>query len=258
MGTRLRLALASALLAGCGGGNSSVQDLGATLNPKSEVFASGTLLGIIPITAVVITDADDLCGSIPAPSACSTSSSTSPTGFPVSTANLFEIAGIATGSGTYAILQADAGASGALGGVAVVFSRFVDGQDAGTDQAVSGTVTFSSLKAGSSASGNYDVVMQSGAHLSGNFSANDCAALDKLLTTSSGAECGSSYSGDTCTGSCTCNSQMVTADCSQPDGGQWQCTCTSANGQVTTCTMASTVAAADACQSGSTCCPESF
>lgn len=179
-------------MAACSGGNSPVTDQGKTLTPKSAAFGSGTFFGILPIVILVVSDIADVCADA---DSCTT---------PDGTELLIEAE--ATGPGTYVVRPPDGGSSSSLGTVEVTFSSTANAQTT-TDTAIAGSVTFGSLKAGSSAAGSYDVIMASGAHLTGSFSANDCPAVDKEFSSAaSTSQCpssGTSGSGTTGGGTTT-------------------------------------------------------
>jgi hypothetical protein len=256
-------------LAACSKGNTKVTDQGHTLAPRSGVFFSGTVL-FFNIGGVLITDAAGACDAItrasPPASPCNASRSPLDTSA-LNTSTALSIVALPAGQGTFNVIDpnapADGGSQGLHSGAGVSFSTLENGRTTFTDAAVSGTVKFDHFESGKSAQGSYDVVMQSGAHLSGNFDATDCPVLDQAISASfnSDRSCSASSGTNSCTGSCSCKGQTVQASCAGPaDGGSgdWSCTCTGASGATTTCTEPAPSSASLGCRDRSSCCPLTF
>lgn len=253
----------------CSKGNSKVTDQGNVLAPKSGVFFSGTVF-FFSIGGVVITDAPGACDtitkSIPAGSPCNAASSPLDAS-PLGSATTLTILSLPAAQGTFNVVDPNAKSDGgarASSGAFASFSKSENGKSTFSDTAVGGTVTFDHFEVGKSASGSYDLTMQSGAHLSGSFDASDCAALDAALDASVNGQrsCGASGgSADSCSGECSCKGQTVKASCSGPsDGGSgdWTCTCTDAAGATTTCTQPHPSTSLSACEQHTSCCPLAF
>jgi len=269
---RSAFAALALMMAACGSGNSKVTDQGHTLDPKSAVAFSGTLL-FFSIGGVIVTDAAGACDAATkaagAASSCSSSSNEfDPTGIGTDSTSL-SISLLPAGEGTFEVpdlsADSDGGASNSLSSfVGVTFTVTQGGQTTFSDTAVSGTVKVDHFKSGGSISGSYDVTMQSGAHLKGSFDGDDCAGLDAALKNSSGFDrsCNSSSNGSSaCSGSCSCGGKTVSAACQGPtDGGSgdWTCTCTDTSGATTTCTEPAPFSATDACDENQGCCPLTF
>lgn len=253
----------------CSKGNSKVTDQGNVLAPKSGVFFSGTVF-FFSIGGVVITDAPGACDtitkSIPAGSPCNAAGSPLDAS-PLGSATTLTILSLPAAQGTFNVVDPTAkgdGGSTAMSGAFASFSKSQNGKATFSDTAVGGTVTFDHFEVGKSASGSYDLTMQSGAHLSGNFDASDCPALDAKLSASVNTDrvcSASSGGGNSCSGECSCKGQTVKANCSGPsDGGSgdWSCTCTDASGATTTCSQPSPGFSSMACEQRTGCCPLAF
>jgi hypothetical protein len=122
------------------------------------------------------------------------------------------------------------------------------------DDAVSGSVTISSVNAGVAMSGSYDLTLQSGTVLSGTFSAVPWCDAIRLTSVGDGIVCTPTTGTDSCANTCTCAGKAVSNSCTF-DGSMWTCTCHAPSGATSTC---STSMATMACWEYSTCCPFDF
>ncbi len=246
----LALALLALAWLSCGSATSGVSVGGNRLTPKDAVFWSGAFpLSTRAGAVVVIGDQGSLCKRYPSADACGARGMES---FP--------------GDGTFIVIEAPTiapgefqfGAKDLARSASLRFAVVRDGAVAFSDEAISGTVSFSSLTTGSDASGTFSANLKSGETASASFQASYCRAFDDFAKRIAEANlsCTSSLLTKSCDGACTCAGRVNTAHCDRADSNaDWSCSC-SFQGTASTCTVPRTTA--DVCAPGNSCCALDF
>lgn len=232
---------------GTGGGaaNTPVTLGGYTLQPRSAIMAAS--LPNAPLSSAeartivaIISDTENPCSGY----RCRASA----TGLGEGTHLIFRIFG--TSPQAYAIGKS-------AGSASVSFWRAgPQGASQFSDDAASGTVTVSSFSENGQVVGRYDISMESGATIRGTFGATYCKGL-ALDVPMGGVVCNETGNTASCSNSCTCEGQTVTASCTSTGTNLWSCNCTSSTGAQSTCTMSGPTAVT-ACWTYGTCCPMKF
>ena len=183
------------LLAGaCGGGDSSGGSLSGTIHGQSFMIQD-VISAVVTITppgsptlheaVIVMANAKDLCADA--------MSSTEHPNEKAVVIQLTDINGTTsntpTASGTYSVYQGSGTppAKAAFFDVSVSDATCKD-VTAQSATGASGTVTLSSLS-GNRFSGNFDLVLDSGDHVTGSFDPRECPALNTLLNSSTTSSC---------------------------------------------------------------------
>jgi hypothetical protein len=239
------------LFCACGGtGGSSVTDQNRTLDPKS-----GSVTEEGGVSAIFINDVAGFCQTITNADPCNPSS----LGSQISSITELSISVSGVAPGTYSVVSATGGtADGGVDFTHIAQVQFLATGITGAviDTAVSGTVTLTTLSAGGSAEGSYDVTMQKGDHLTGTFNADNCPGLANL--SSGGPVCNDDTSNQSsCSNSCTCKGKTVKAACTENSDSSWDCTCTSSAGATSTCHENNNDSFV-ACEQDFGCCPLTF
>lgn len=236
---------------------------GNTLTPKSSVFFS-----LIGHPWVVVSDTPDLCQKFKDSMSgdCNRSDSSMKIMSSGTTLTLL-LAGAQDGE-KLQVVPSDAGQENPFFKGAVVAFATTDesGKTTFAQEATSGWVQVDQYKQKEIASGRYDVTFANGEKAAGTYGAKYCEDFLSLLETlGKTRSCSASGSGSgsfvECGSRCTCDGKQVSANCRKPtDGGTlWTCTCTSAQGVASTCSMPPTSASDSWCAAeGSTCCPMTF
>jgi hypothetical protein len=273
--TRLALAIAAVLLAACPSSSNKIPDSpipdspttdspttevtvgGYRLVPHSAAIFSGDRDTYFDETIVMVSDHPDTCGEIAKLDVCDPAADLFVDRIidpPPAVMTALVVSAHPAEVGTFGI-----GAQCYLGRAAKLAFVVHDaaGKEVVHDDAVQGTVSIDALEPGVEASGNYDVVLRSGAKSAGRFAGTVCTAISAFAVVPPPRIC--SGGGDTSThyGSyCTCRGETVSSDCTRATTADpWTCTCTDAAGVKTTCTMpADAPEPATFCFQAFTCC----
>jgi hypothetical protein len=137
------------------------------------------------------------------------------------------------------------------------FAAFVahdaGGKVAVRDEAVAGTVLLWSVEPGRGAAGTYDLLLESGASVQGQFAGADCPGVARLASATVTAP--SSYVPGWVNESCTCGGGSASSVCTQTGANPWTCLCSNTNGTQTNCTVPAGTPFPRCRETYFTCCP---
>ncbi|MBI5548134.1 MAG: hypothetical protein HY901_29995 [Deltaproteobacteria bacterium] len=219
-----------------------------TLNPRGGAFWSGTLQSA-QVTSVMISDQQEQCDQYEDADPCSEATQNWTPG----EGTFLKITVTGQSTGDYFVEGKDLTRQ-----AKVEFRVQQGGATQFTDRATSGLVTFEKLEPGARVSGRYSVQMASGTPIEGEFRADACTGLDRMVkrVASVQLDCATTFEPTTCSAHCTCLNRTNLADCSRTNSAsEWDCTCTQ-NGNRTKCTVPKTEA--NVCTQGNGCCDTSF
>lgn len=254
------LAVGATLAVGCG--NTPVTLGGRTLSPLSA-----DMMQVLGFPYVIVSDVQDYCGKLKAayPGGGSCNSPAPATGsnpYAAVQGSFLIIAAYGASDGAkLPVLTSDGGYSNPYAVPAGSTVQFVTWGNLATSfqaTAVAGSVNIEAFRSAQSISGNYDVTFDDGEKKAGHFAALYCDAYEKIFASlATTRNCYDSSGTNSCARSCTCNSKSVSASCSLMSGSTttWQCSCTSATGGSSTCTMNSS---SNCASDTGTCCPLTF
>jgi hypothetical protein len=104
------------------------------------------------------------------------------------------------------------------------------------DEAVGGTVVLEAIVNGRHAAGSYQLALESGAEIRGEFAGDFCSAVAAHVQ---GPCCPEPWTYGYPDESCTCGGLIASSTCTQAPAGTWSCECHNVDGSTTTCTLPS-------------------
>lgn len=205
-------------------------------------------------STVAITDHPDACGELSALPACRPESWIWTRGYadsPPTVRTALEIGlgfswtgtpepFVGSPPGTYAVSPSCqfpfAGAT--VGGANAAFiAHDAAGRVVALDEAVGGTVVIEAMSSGRGSAGSYDLVLASGARISGDFAGQYCGEVAAHVQSPC---CPEQWTYGSAEEDCACGGATARSSCAQPTaGGEWVCLCTNTDATQSTCTMPS-------------------